>query len=237
MELLRQGAAKLGIRLCLAQVAQFQQYYETVSEWNTRVNLTSVTGREQVQTVHFLDSLTACLAIPGRMLESGRFVDVGSGAGFPGVPLKIAFPGLRATLIDSSAKKTRFLVELIRILGLSDIEVLTERAEDLAHNPDLRERFDFVVARAVAKVPALAELSLPFCRVGGIVVLHKKLDVEEEVQRGLKAVEALGGAFRGIEEVGDLGYGDARGLVVMDKVGPTPERFPRRPGVPRRRPL
>ena len=237
MQLLREGAAKLGIRLTLAQVAQFHQYYETVSDWNSRVNLTSVAGREEVQTVHFLDSLTVCLAIPERMLESGRFVDVGSGAGFPGVPLKIAFPGLRTTLIDSTAKKTRFLVELIRILGLSDIEVLTERAEDLAHDPDLRERSDFVVARAVAQVPVLAELTLPFCRVGGVVVLHKKLDVEAEVQRGLKAVETLGGTFRGIEKIGDLGYGDARGLVVMDKVRSTPRRFPRRPGVPRRRPL
>ena len=193
MEQLAAGAAELGIDLSRSQIEQFERYHGLLLEWNSRVNLTALTGRSEVQRKHFLDSLSVTKAIPGHLLDSGRFADVGSGAGFPGVPLKIAFPGLSATLIESTSKKTAFLVGLGEVLGLSDLVVLTGRAETLAHRHELREGFDFVLTRAVASMAALAELTLPFCRLGGIVIAQKKLGIEDELARARKAIETMGG--------------------------------------------
>ena len=237
MQILRAGAAELGVHLSLAQLQLFRRYYKEMVEWNSRVNLTSVTGWEEVQSRHFLDSLTVRLAIPKNFLEEGRFMDVGSGAGLPGMPLKIAFPGLRATLIDSTAKKTAFLVSLKDVLGLPDVDVRTGRAETLAHDSELRESFDLVVTRAVSGMAVLAELTLPFCRVGGVVVAQKKLGVEDEVGQASGAIETMGGVLKEVREVAVTQLGEARCLVVLEKVGPTPERYPRRPGMPEKRPL
>lgn len=237
MKSLTAGAAALGIRLNATQLAQFHRYYQELTDWNTRVNLTSITGWEEVQARHFLDSLTVSLAIPRDLLESGRFVDVGSGAGFPGLPLKIAFPSLRATLVDSTAKKTAFLVALRDGLGLSGVDVLTGRAETLAHEPTLRESFDFVLVRGVASMAALAEITLPFCRVGGVVIAHKKLGIEDEMARAQRAIEVVGGGVREMREVALWQLNDSRGLVVLEKLRPTPAQYPRRPGIPAKRPL
>ena len=237
LELLKAGAAALGVHLSLAQLEQFQRYYEELADWNTRVNLTSVSGLDNVQTTLFLDSLTVSVAIPEDLLESGRFVDVGSGGGFPGIPLKIAFPRSRATLIDSTGKKTAFLVYLKEVLGLSDVDVHTGRAETLAHDPILRETFDLVLIRGVAKMPVLAELTLPFCRTGGIVIAQKKVGIEEEIKQAERAIETMGGELKEVREVPVKELGGARGLVVLEKIGPTPERYPRRPGMPAKRPL
>ena len=202
-------------------------------EWNTRVNLTSVTQWEEVQTTHLLDSLTVCL---GMSSGSGRLADIGSGAGFPGVPLKIVFSGLQATLIESTGKKAAFLRYVGDILDL-ELDVRKGRAETLAHEPELRERFDFVASRAVASVAVLAELCLPFCRVGGTVVTQKKGDIEEEVAGAGRAIDAMGGRLKEVREVSVSGLGDGRRLVLLEKVRPTPDGYPRRPGVPARRPL
>ena len=237
MELLKAGASKLGVHLSLAQMELFRRYYEELVDWNTRVNLTSVSGPENVQTTLFLESLVVSVAIPEDLLKSGRFVDVGSGGGFPGVPLKIAFPGLSATLIDSTAKKTAFLVNLKEMLGLSDVDVRTGRAETLAHDPTLRETFDVVLIRGVARMPALAELTLPFCRTGGIVIAQKKPGIQDEIRRAQRSIETMGGVLKEVREVAVSELGDARGLVVLEKVSPTPERYPRRPGMPAKRPL
>ena len=237
MRLLRAGAAALGIPISTAQSEQFLRYYKELVEWNGRVNLTSVTGWEEVQTRHFLDSLTVTLAIPPRMLTSGHFLDVGSGGGFPGMPLKIAFPGLRATLIDSTSKKTAFLVHLREVLGMRDVEVRTGRAETLAHEPNLRDTFDFALARAVGSLRVLAELALPFCRLGGMVIAQKNLNSNEEIERAQKAVETMGGMLKEVKEVPLDNLGAPRGLVVLQKVSETPERYPRRPGIPAKRPL
>ena len=237
MELLTAGAAALGIRLSLAQTEQFRRYYAQMIEWNARVNLTSVTGWQEVQTRHFLDSLTVSLVIPPGLLESGRFADVGSGAGFPGIPLKIAFPGLRATVIDSTAKKTAYLVALREELNLSALDIRTGRAETLAHDPELREGFDFVLARALASMAVVAELTLPFCRVGGIVVAQKKPGAEDEIARAQKAIATLGGRLKQVKEVAIGELGEVRGLVVVEKTTQTPCRYPRRPGIPAKRPL
>ena len=237
MELLRAGAESLGIRLGPSQLGQFRRYFDELVDWNSRINLTSVTGWEEVQTRHFLDSLTISLAVPPEVLRSGCFIDVGSGAGFPGVPLKIAYPGLRATLIDSTSKKTAFLATLKDLLELPDLEVRTGRAEALARETGLRESFDFAVVRAVASVSVLAELALPFCRIGGFAVLQKRLGIAPEVERAQCAILATGGRLRELKEVRVDGVPEATGLVVIEKVSPTPQRYPRRPGIPAKRPL
>ncbi len=237
MELLIAGAAALGIELTPVQVARFQQYYTELVEWNRRANLTAVTGLAEVQERHFLDSLTACLVIPAESLRSGRFLDVGAGAGFPGMPLKIAFPGIRLTLVESTAKKTAFLSHLKEVLEYPDVEVRTGRAEELAHDPALRESFDVVLSRAVARLNVLAELALPFCRTGGIFVAHKAASVEAEVQEAHRAVETVGGRVKEIRDVNMPGLGGPRSLVVLEKLVATPAQYPRRPGIPAKRPL
>ena len=236
MQTLSAEVAELGIRLGADQTEQLRRYYEEMIEWNARINLTSVTEWEDVQSRHFLDSLTVSLAIPPEMLDSGSFVDVGSGAGFPGIPLKIAFPGLKATLIDSTRKRTAFLHKLNEALALRDVDVRTGRAETLAHDADLRERFDFVLSRAVAPMAVLAELTLPFCRLGGIVVAQKGLGIEDELRRSLGAIETLGGVLADVREVATARL-SGRCLVTLRKERPTPDRYPRRPGLPKKRPL
>ena len=237
MEKLKAGAAELGIELSLAQLKLLRRYYEVMVEWNARVNLTSITRWEEVQTRHFIDSLTVSLAIPRNLLQSGRFVDVGSGAGFPGIPLKIAFPGLKATLIDSTAKKTAFLIRLKEALGLHDVDVQTGRAETIAHDPAFRESFDFVLSRAVASLAVLAELTLPFCRMGGVVVAQKTPGSGVEVQRAFRAITMLGGALKEVREFAVTQLSSPIALVVLEKVAPSPDRYPRRPGIPKKRPL
>ena len=235
-DLLATGAKALGIRLSETQTSRFVRYYDELARWNERVNLTSISEWEAVQSRHFLDSLSAALALSPQMLQSGSFIDVGSGGGFPGLPLKLAFPGMRGTLLEATAKKTAFLAHLSEILELEDISVRTGRAETLAHEAEMREAFDMALARAVAEVATLAELTLPFVRVGGIVVMHKKADIADELEQAQGAIETLGGRLREVLPVTLPGL-DERALVVLEKQHPTPERYPRRPGMPAKRPL
>lgn len=237
MDLLKRGAADLGIQLNPRQIKCFQLYYETLADWNQRVNLTTVIEPEEVQTRHFVDSLTTAQVIPKAMLDGGRFADVGSGGGFPGVPLKIAFPAISITLIEATAKKAAFLLNLKSVLSPLDVEVLAERVETLARQPHLRDGFDCVLTRAVASMSVLAELTLPLCRTGGIVVAQKSLGVEEELKAAEKAIEKLGGGVKDVREVAVAGILTPRVLVVLEKRRPTPERYPRRPGIPSKRPL
>ena len=236
LELLTSGADALGIPLDASQLEQFRIYYETLTDWNSRVNLTSITDWEEVLLRHFLDSLSVSLAISPSLGQSAKFIDIGSGGGFPGMPLKIAMPSLQATLVDSTAKKTAFLEHLTKAVGCTDVVVLKGRAETLAHDSDLRENFDLVFSRAVAGLNVLVELTLPFCRTGGAVVLQKKLGIDDEISRAHTAIETLGGKFTELKQVPVKGLED-RGLVVIEKVEPTPERYPRRPGIPAKRPL
>ncbi len=235
-DLLVSGAEALGIRLTEAQARQFVRYYAELARWNERVNLTAITEWEAVQSRHFLDSISAALALPAETLQAGSFIDVGSGGGFPGIPMKLAFPGMRCTLLDSTAKKTAFLAHLRDALELQDISVRTGRAETLARALDMREQFDVAFARAVAEVAALAELTLPFARVGGLVVMHKKADAAAEIERAQGAIETLGGCLREVIPV-TLPKLEDRALVVLEKRRPTHERYPRRPGMPSKRPL
>ena len=233
----RQGLDQLGLTLAAGQICQFQIYRRELETWNRRFNLTRITGHEQVQTLHFLDSLSTLIALPPEIRTGGQVIDVGSGAGFPGIPLKIALPEIRLTLVESVGKKATFLTHLLETLNLPDVKLLHDRAETLAHNPDFRESFDAVLSRGVAPLPVLAELTLPFCKPDGIVAAHKKGNITQELDDAQNAVTTLGGRLADLHPVRLSGLQDNRVLVIVEKVSPTPARYPRRPGIPKKRPL
>ncbi len=238
LEQLQAGAALLGCELSEAQLALFDRFRAEVLDWNQRINLTSITDHDGIEVRHFLDSLTVLAAIgqqkPGTAL---RILDVGSGAGLPGVPLAIVLPEARVTLLEATGKKVVFLSHLVEVLSLRNTTVLTGRAEDLGQTHSHRESYDIVVARAVAPLAALAELCLPFAALGGRFVALKKGDLASEVATAATAVARLGGTPVRVVAVTLPQLADGRCLVVSDKSRPTPERFPRRPGMPAKHPL
>jgi len=238
MEKLNSGAIKLGLHLSLRQLEQFDIYYQELLEWNRRLNLTAIIDYEGVQIKHFLDSLTVTLAWQQPISSMGfRLIDVGTGAGVPGLPLKIMLPNIRLALLDSTAKKAVFLHHLKQKLGLDDIEIVVGRAEEVAHEPKYREQFDVVLSRAVASLPALVELTLPFCTVGGSFIAQKKWTIDPEISRASQAISLLGGNLRELKRVELEEFTDERWLVVIDKVSPTPRKYPRHCGIPLKRPL
>ena len=234
---LRDGAARLGIGLDEDDLETFREFYRAIREWNRRVNLTSDADWETMLERHFLESLSVVEALPDGTADGASFVDIGSGAGLPGIPLAIAFPNARGVLVDSRAKKVEFLESAIRRLGLDNLRAVHGRAETLGRRADMRERFDFAFARAVAKMPALAELALPFCRVGGRAAVHKTESADAELRAAERAAAEMGGSgiVRLRPSVG--GRDSRRILVIIDKTGPTPSRYPRKPGVPQKRPV
>jgi 16S rRNA (guanine527-N7)-methyltransferase len=238
LETLLHGAKQLGLSLTSKQTQQFQLYYEELVEWNKGVNLTAITDYEEVQLKHFLDSLTLVPAFEDKAWSKGDFslLDVGTGAGLPGIPLKILLPKVRLVLLESVAKKTAFLQHVVNCLSLDHVEVLTGRAEDIAHQDSYRERFDLVVSRAVGRLSTIAELTLPFCREGGLFIAPKKGKIEQELSQAAKAIDTLGGKLKEVKKV-ELELLEPRFLVMVAKVSPTPQRYPRRAGVPAKRPL
>ena len=212
-------------------------YYDELTVWNATVNLTAVSGCDEVQTRHFLDSLAVASALPATVLDgSERLLDVGTGAGFPGLPLKLAYPRIDLALLEATAKKTAFLRHVVDKLGLEGVDVVTGRAEEEARRPEMRERFGAVVSRAVARLDVLAELCLPFCVVGGVMVAQKGPQVEEELRQARNAIETLGGRTKDSDMLvtPPVGIGT---LVVIEKQRQTPTHYPRRPGIPSKRPL
>ena len=239
MEKLIEGARQLGIELNAKQVKQFELYYQKLIEWNKKINLTAITDYQEAQVKHFLDSITVTLTLTREEMSKANFniIDIGTGAGFPGMPLKILLTKARLVLVDSTAKKVAFLRCVTQELELDNVEIVCGRAEEIARLPLYRQQFDLVVSRAVASLPVLVELALPFCRIGGKFVAQKKGEVEQEIKRAGKAIEALGGKLDQTKRVELEGLSDERYLVMIDKIYPTPEKYPRRPGIPVRRPI
>jgi len=236
VELLTAGAEEWGVTLTLLHKEAFGLYYGELVSWNERVNLTSVTDPEEVQVKHFLDSLS-CLQVLDTLPADAKCIDIGAGAGFPGLPLKIVRPGIRLTLLESVGKKVRFLEHTVEALGLEGVKVVRGRAEEMGRHPEYREAFDVAMARAVAQMAVLVEYALPLLRVGGVFVAQKGADVGEEVEAALPALKLLGGRLQGLRSVNLPGLDEPRHLVVVEKVTPTPDRYPRRPGIPTKRPL
>ena len=238
MRVLSEQAERLGLHLTGDQLTQFSEYTRLLSEGNRRANLTAITDPEQVQVRHYLDSLTAVLAIP-EWRDGVRVVDIGAGAGFPGVPLKIAFPGIRLALAESTGKKTAFLRELVNELALEDVEVLTIRAEELGRAEGYRGQFDVALARGVASLAALVEYALPLCKGHGRLLAWKGSDGPAEAESAANALSELGGRIAGLHSVNDLSppLPADRWIISVEKVRRTPGRYPRRVGVPAKQPL
>jgi 16S rRNA (guanine527-N7)-methyltransferase len=238
MEALIAGARKLNIRLTEHHVTAFETYYRELTSWNERFNLTAITDREGVLVRHFLDSLSCLKVLLWADLAAGaRVIDVGTGAGFPGLPLKIVCPGMRLTLLEATRKKVTYLEHIVRELGLRDVEVIHGRAEELGHSSEHREGHDWALARAVGEMATLAEYLLPLVQVGGAMLAQKGEDAAVEVQASEAAVTALGGRVRQLVPVELRGLAETRYLVVVDKIASTPDKYPRRPGMPKKRPI
>ncbi len=236
MDQLVAGARSLlQLNLTPAQVEAFHQYAELLAEWNRKFNLTSITDARGIQIKHFLDSLSVLLVL--RCAPDARLADVGTGAGLPGIPLKIVCPRLRLTLVESSRKKAAFCKLAVEDLGLKDVKVVNARAEEVGRDPAHREQYDWAVARAVAQMPVLLEYLLPLVKVGGHALAMKGEDAPSETQAAARALEVLGGRLHKLTPVELSGVAETRYLVVCDKVAATDQKYPRRPGMPLKRPL
>ena len=237
MERLVDGAQRLlGLNLTQRHRQAFQLYHNELMSWNARFNLTAITDSEGVQIRHFLDSLSCLLAI-GDAVQGQSLIDIGSGAGFPGLPLKIIRPGLRLTLVEATRKKADFLRHEVDRLGLSDVTVIRARAEHIGRDPSHREKYDWVTARAVAAMPTLVEYLLPLCRLRGHCLAQKGEDAAAETSLAEPAVLLLGGRLNRLVPVELPGLAETRYLVIIDKVARIPDKYPRQPGRPTKRPL
>ncbi len=225
----------LGVRLDAAQLEAFDLYARELREWNARFNLTTIIDPLDIQIKHFLDSLS-CLKAMGRR-PAGRVVDVGTGAGFPGLCLKIACPQLQITLIESVGKKVEFCRHVTRELGLQGVAIQHARAEQLGRQPEHRETYDWALARAVASLPVLAEYLLPFLRIGGRAIAQKGDTAPAEASAASAALSILGGELEQLLPVELPRVAETRYLVVISKTAATPARYPRRSGIPAKRPL
>jgi 16S rRNA (guanine527-N7)-methyltransferase len=232
---LTEGCAYFGITLSQEQISQFQTYYELLVEWNRFMNLTAITEFEEVMLKHFVDSLALGKALSVEKIS--RMIDVGTGAGFPGIPLKIVYPQLDVVLMDSLNKRVNFLKEVIEKLGLSGITAVHGRAEDLARKPEYREQFDLSVSRAVANLASLSEYCLPFTKVGGYFIPYKSGQIEEELEAGKKAVSVLGGSVKEVVKFQLPNSEMDRSLIVIQKVRETGKKYPRKAGLPGKEPI
>lgn len=231
------GLKEFNIELTDNQIMQFHQYYELLVEWNSFMNLTAITEWDEVVSKHFIDSLSLIRVINDISSKDYSIIDVGTGAGFPGIPLKIAFPNLKITLMDSLNKRINFLNEVIGKLGLSDITAIHGRAEEIGQNSLYRGSFDIVVSRAVANMTVLSELCLPLAKTGGRFVSYKSTKIDEEFSNATKAIDILGGKYIMQSEFSLPDSDIYRNLFVIDKVKETPKKYPRKPGTPSREPL
>ena len=224
---------ELGIKLSNEQAEMFFDYMNLLLEWNEKINLTAITEEKEVIVKHFVDSLTIAKYIP----EGASLVDVGTGAGFPGIPLKIIRDDLKITLLDSLQKRINFLDVVIKELNLENIETIHARVEEFGKNSKYRESFEVATSRAVANLSTLTEYLLPLVKVGGIAVCMKGSSIEEELETSKKAINVLGGKVSNVFEF-DLPKTDIkRNIVIVDKINKTPSKYPRKPGMPSKEPI
>ena len=226
---------ELGIILDDKQKQQFVKFYELLVEWNKVMNLTGITEYEEVNEKHFVDSLSIVKAVDMNSVES--VIDIGTGAGFPGIPLKIAFPHLKVVLLDSLNKRLNFLNTVIDELELTDIKTIHGRAEDFAKQTDYREQFDLCVSRAVANLATLSEYCIPYVEMDGLFVPYKSGEIAEELEQSKKAVHVLGGKIEDIVKFQLPGTEIGRSFVKIRKVQNTAKRYPRKAGLPGREPI
>jgi 16S rRNA (guanine527-N7)-methyltransferase len=234
------GAVALGLALSPEQEALFARFQAELLDWNQRMNLTAITEPEEICVRHFLDSLSAAAAFPKALQEGqvgARLIDVGAGAGLPGIPLAIAFPRLTVVLLEATQKKCRFLDHVLQTLPLPNATVLCGRAEEIGQRVGDRAAFDLAIARGVAPLATLVELCLPLLRIGGRLIAPKKLGIEHEVAVAQTAIRTLGGRLAMPVRVQVPGLDEARQLIIVEKVRPTPAAYPRRPGLPAKLPL
>ena len=233
----KHGLEELNITLTDEQIEQFLQYYEMLVEKNKVMNLTGITEYEEVIQKHFLDSLSLIRVIPDIASQKLTVIDLGTGAGFPGIPLKIAFPNLKITLLDSLNKRINFLNEVIDALGLKKVSAVHGRAEEMASNATHRQQYDLCVSRAVSNLAVLTEYCLPFVKKGGLFVSYKSADSDAEIQEGKKAISILGGKLTSVDKFQLPDSDLRRALVCIKKVKDTPKKYPRKAGTPAKLPL
>ncbi|WP_455056022.1 16S rRNA (guanine(527)-N(7))-methyltransferase RsmG [Merdimonas faecis] len=234
-QILEQKLGELGIKQDQNQLERFHKFYQLLIEWNKVMNLTGITEYEDVVEKHFVDSLSIIKAVDLSRIHT--VIDVGTGAGFPGIPLKIAFPHLRVVLLDSLNKRIKFLDEVISQLGLTEIRTIHGRAEEYARKEEYREQFDLCVSRAVANLSTLSEYCLPYIQVGGIFVPYKSGEIDDEVEQSKKAVRILGGNIKDVMKFELPGTDIHRSFVLIHKEQHTQKKYPRKAGIPAKEPL
>jgi 16S rRNA (guanine527-N7)-methyltransferase len=234
-KLVHEAQQLFGVHLTGRQVVALMAFERELLAWNEKFNLTAIRDAEGIRTKHFLDSFSCVLA--WKENPPRRLIDIGTGAGFPGIPLKILYPSMRLTLVESVGKKANFCQHMIETLKLEATEVISARAEDVGQMPAHREAYDWAVARAVANLPVLAEYLLPLVQVGGAMLAQKGQSGPAETHKAEKALKILGGRTRQLLPVTLPGVADERFLVVVDKVAATPPQYPRKPGIPAKKPL
>ncbi len=225
----------LSVEVDRKKIDQFNQFYDLIVEWNKVMNLTTITDYKDVVEKHFLDSLSIERIL--KLDDIKAVMDVGTGAGFPGMPLKIIYPDLKITLLDSLNKRVRFLNEVIRQLELKNIDAIHGRAEDIGKNENYREKYDLCVSRAVANLATLSEYCMPFVKVGGVFVSYKSGDIDEEVLKSKKAISLFGGKIDEVVKFQLPGTDINRAFVKIKKIKGTPKKYPRKSGIPSKEPL
>ena len=234
-EELAKAAAEYGINLGDTQMEQYNRYFELLVEWNEKINLTAITEPKEVAIKHMIDSITA---YDEKLFKDGTTViDVGTGAGFPGLPLKIFCPEIKLTLMDSLNKRIKFLQTVVEELGLKDVECVHARAEEGARNKKYRESFDIAVSRAVARLPILCEYCLPFVKKGGHFIALKGMQYHDEAEEAAKAIKVMGGSKTEIRPVKLPELDDKRAVITITKTMPTPKAYPRKAGTPTKNPI
>jgi 16S rRNA (guanine527-N7)-methyltransferase len=231
----RDAQTLFNIHLSGRQITALTTYEKELLEWNQKFNLTAIRDSESIRTKHFLDSFSCTLA--WKASPPNQLIDIGTGAGFPGIPLKILYPNLKLTLVESVGKKAMFCQHIVRVLGLEHVDVIQARAEDLGQNPQHREKYDWAVARAVANLNVLSEYLIPLVKLGGAILAQKGESGPAEAQSAEEAMKLLGGKLKQLIPVHLPSVAEDRYLVIVEKVAATPPRYPRKPGIPMKQPL